>query len=325
LPDDDAPEDILNRLALFLAADDDFTDDDNSDKEGGQNDSTVLPASLMSANDLVQGFADEAEGRFFLPSASSGAGDGSDVFSIYLKEPSSVIAFTLSAPPYTEMLTEQLTQLQQDLKGGQTPRQTSTSQQDKGQTPRQGGVSSPPPAKLPEGLQATGDAPAPTGRNDIDLVWRNDTASARVRCTAFCAPEFHRVRHLYWRSAANPGAAAGDLDFSADADAEEERIRVEQEQHFIASLARCKGISMKGGMGGMKFYKTNDSKYLLKEITAKEQGKFLVNVPAYLNYMMEAIKNQRPTCLCKIFGAFGFRACFAFGVCWQCRRLLRFF
>ena len=57
-----------------------------------------------------------------------------------------------------------------------------------------------------------------------------------------------------------------------------------------------------GGKSGVHFYKTNDDRFLLKELSRQEAKDFNVFAHKYLNYIREARDKNQPTLLAKIVG-----------------------
>ncbi|KAH9523854.1 hypothetical protein Btru_047241 [Bulinus truncatus] len=78
---------------------------------------------------------------------------------------------------------------------------------------------------------------------------------------------------------------------------------------FIRSLSRCKTWEAKGGKSGLSFCKTDDDRYILKQMSNMEVDSFEKFGPQYFQYIMACITNQQPTALAKILGVFriGFR------------------
>ncbi|KAJ8019885.1 1-phosphatidylinositol 3-phosphate 5-kinase [Holothuria leucospilota] len=76
------------------------------------------------------------------------------------------------------------------------------------------------------------------------------------------------------------------------------------EDTFIRSLSRCKTWKATGGKSGSKFSKTEDDRFVLKEIQRTESQSFLQFAPHYINYMEKATRNNQPTVLTKILGFF---------------------
>ena len=54
----------------------------------------------------------------------------------------------------------------------------------------------------------------------------------------------------------------------------------------------------------MHFYKTNDDRFLLKEVSRQEFKDFNDFCPKYLEYVNKARQNSQPTLLAKIVGEY---------------------
>lgn len=60
----------------------------------------------------------------------------------------------------------------------------------------------------------------------------------------------------------------------------------------------------KGGKSNSQFRKTLDNRFVLKEMSKQEVESFLEFAPHYIEYLMDSIKNNKPTALAKIIGAY---------------------
>ncbi|KAL4218119.1 hypothetical protein ACF0H5_022855 [Mactra antiquata] len=87
------------------------------------------------------------------------------------------------------------------------------------------------------------------------------------------------------------------------------QIYPEGEDYFIRSLSRCKPWEAKGGKSGSSFCKTNDDRFILKQMSPMEVESFERFGPEYFQYISSVEKQQRPTALTKIVGVYriGFR------------------
>ncbi|CAC5388449.1 PIKFYVE [Mytilus coruscus] len=81
------------------------------------------------------------------------------------------------------------------------------------------------------------------------------------------------------------------------------------EEMFIRSLSRCKMWEAKGGKSGSKFCKTDDQRFILKQMSGAEIDVFEKFGPEYFTYMNKSYVEQKPTALGKIVGVYriGFR------------------
>ncbi|KAK3088070.1 hypothetical protein FSP39_014286 [Pinctada imbricata] len=81
------------------------------------------------------------------------------------------------------------------------------------------------------------------------------------------------------------------------------------EEMYIRSLSRCKIWEAKGGKSGSAFCKTDDSRFILKQMSGVEVDIFEKFGPEYFKYVSNCYLEQRPTALAKIVGVYkiGFR------------------
>ena len=81
---------------------------------------------------------------------------------------------------------------------------------------------------------------------------------------------------------------------------------IESQTDMILSLAECSRFKSSGGKSGVKFYKTKDDRFLLKELNRPEARDFNNSfAPKYLEYMTKAHKDGgQSTLLAKILGVF---------------------
>ncbi|XP_053382356.1 LOW QUALITY PROTEIN: 1-phosphatidylinositol 3-phosphate 5-kinase-like [Mercenaria mercenaria] len=81
------------------------------------------------------------------------------------------------------------------------------------------------------------------------------------------------------------------------------------EDAYIRSLSRCKPWEAKGGKSGSSFCKTDDDRFILKQMSNMEVESFERFGPEYFQYISSVEKQQRPTALAKIVGVYriGFR------------------
>ncbi|RKP33464.1 hypothetical protein BJ085DRAFT_41003, partial [Dimargaris cristalligena] len=73
---------------------------------------------------------------------------------------------------------------------------------------------------------------------------------------------------------------------------------------FIESLSRCSPWNASGGKSGSAFLKTQDNRFILKQISKPEMDAFLKFAPNYFHYLAEAIFHELPTLLAKIYGIY---------------------
>ena len=80
---------------------------------------------------------------------------------------------------------------------------------------------------------------------------------------------------------------------------------------LLLSLSECSRYNASGGKSGVKFFKTTDDRFLLKELNRTEAKDVTTFVPKYLDYMAKAHYNElfeqfgsSNTLMAKIFGVF---------------------
>ena len=74
---------------------------------------------------------------------------------------------------------------------------------------------------------------------------------------------------------------------------------------LILSLAECTRFRASGGKSGVKFFKTQDERFLLKELNRHEVRDINIFAPKYLDYVTKAHKDGcKNTLLAKILGVF---------------------
>ncbi|KAJ1968249.1 Mitochondrial distribution and morphology protein 12, partial [Dimargaris verticillata] len=76
------------------------------------------------------------------------------------------------------------------------------------------------------------------------------------------------------------------------------------ESVFIESLSRCAQWNASGGKSGSAFLKTEDNRFIIKQLSKPEMDAFLKFAPHYFEYLAEAIFRELPTLLAKIYGLY---------------------
>lgn len=71
---------------------------------------------------------------------------------------------------------------------------------------------------------------------------------------------------------------------------------------YIQSLSRCIKWDSSGGKSGSGFLKTLDDRFILKELSHAELDAFIKFAPSYFEYMSQAMFHDLPTSLAKVFG-----------------------
>ncbi|KAL5256190.1 hypothetical protein ACHWQZ_G011420 [Mnemiopsis leidyi] len=110
--------------------------------------------------------------------------------------------------------------------------------------------------------------------NHIDVDFQD--GPTKFYCKVYFAAEFDKLRNLLM-----PGEALDD---------------------FIHSLSYCNKWRAKGGKSGLAFSKTQDDRWVVKEMSRLELQALLMFMPNYVEYVTDSI-DKRPTLLAKIIGA----------------------
>jgi len=77
-----------------------------------------------------------------------------------------------------------------------------------------------------------------------------------------------------------------------------------QEPAFIASLRRCAKWETTGGKSGSAFLKTLCDRYVIKDVSKVEEEKLMKSGHEICQYTIKGEAVNRPSCLCRILGAF---------------------
>lgn len=76
------------------------------------------------------------------------------------------------------------------------------------------------------------------------------------------------------------------------------------EVDFIQSLARCQRWNARGGQSGSSFFKSQDGRFIMKQLSKPEMESFLRSAPAYFEYMSQSLFHDLPTVLARLFGVY---------------------
>ncbi|GFR67630.1 1-phosphatidylinositol-3-phosphate 5-kinase [Elysia marginata] len=130
----------------------------------------------------------------------------------------------------------------------------------------------------PEEKPKVGGSSAPSPH--IEMQFSDSTA--KFYCRVYFADQFRKLRKLLL-----PGG----------------------ENRFIRSLSRCKPWEAKGGKSGSSFSKTDDDRFILKQMSNMEVDSFEKFGPQYFQYLKTCLSEEQPTALAKILGVYriGFR------------------
>ncbi|TFK77523.1 hypothetical protein BDN72DRAFT_808414 [Pluteus cervinus] len=82
------------------------------------------------------------------------------------------------------------------------------------------------------------------------------------------------------------------------------RRRYGCETSMVESLSRCIKWDATGGKSGCAFLKTQDDRFIAKELSRVELQSMETFAPAYFDYLSSAVSANRPTLLAKVFGCF---------------------
>ncbi|KAM3955868.1 LOW QUALITY PROTEIN: 1-phosphatidylinositol 3-phosphate 5-kinase fab1 [Aphomia sociella] len=136
-------------------------------------------------------------------------------------------------------------------------------------------------------------------------------------CRVYYASQFHKLRHMLLSPlssnphitdefAANSERVVGDGRCSCEdgRDKTDNKSLCEVEECFVRSLARCVPWAARGGKSGSTFCKTEDDRYVLKEMTKPEWQQFLEFAPHYFNYVTNCHQNKLPSLLARILGVY---------------------
>uniref|UniRef100_A0A4W3JLS6 1-phosphatidylinositol 3-phosphate 5-kinase n=1 Tax=Callorhinchus milii TaxID=7868 RepID=A0A4W3JLS6_CALMI len=113
------------------------------------------------------------------------------------------------------------------------------------------------------------------GNPHVELQFSD--ANAKFYCRIYYAEEFHKMRDVILGS---------------------------NEDDFIRSLSHCVPWQARGGKSGAAFYATEDDRFILKQMPRLEVQSFLDFAPHYFSYITTAVQQKRPTALAKILGVY---------------------
>uniref|UniRef100_A0A1I7XW62 1-phosphatidylinositol-3-phosphate 5-kinase n=1 Tax=Heterorhabditis bacteriophora TaxID=37862 RepID=A0A1I7XW62_HETBA len=79
---------------------------------------------------------------------------------------------------------------------------------------------------------------------------------------------------------------------------------VEGEEAFIRSLSQSTFWTPQGGKSGSFFYRTQDDRFVVKQMSRFEIQSFVKFAPNYFEYIKTAVTENKLTTLCKVYGVF---------------------
>jgi 1-phosphatidylinositol-3-phosphate 5-kinase len=74
----------------------------------------------------------------------------------------------------------------------------------------------------------------------------------------------------------------------------------EGEEAFIRSLSQSTSWHPQGGKSGASFYRTQDNRFVFKQMSRFEIQSFLKFAPNYFDYVSAAVTENKLTTLCKV-------------------------
>jgi len=119
----------------------------------------------------------------------------------------------------------------------------------------------------------TDDLRAPSSKLPWAITFESDGLT--ISCTVFYPEQFDALRRTY-----------------------------NCEMNMVESLSRCVKWNVSGGRSGSAFLKTQDDRFIAKELSKPELQTMETFAPAYFDYMSSAIHANRPTLLAKVFGCY---------------------
>ncbi|ELU02982.1 hypothetical protein CAPTEDRAFT_176607 [Capitella teleta] len=193
---------------------------------------------------------------------------------IHDQEPSSIIAYALSSADYENQLEE--------LRHGKVP--TKNVEEEEGERERTTGrvlsflkgnrEKSPMRTKKCD-IESVKYTPQ-LDRDSVDEAEFSDSAS-KFYCRIYFAEQFKQLRLM---------------------------IFPQGEERFIQSLSRCFTWMARGGKSGSSFCKTQDDRFILKQMSRYELQSFSEFAPGYFEYITEAHRRKQPIALAKILGVY---------------------
>ncbi|XP_052764126.1 1-phosphatidylinositol 3-phosphate 5-kinase-like isoform X2 [Mya arenaria] len=196
---------------------------------------------------------------------------------VYDHEQSSIIAYSLSCHDYHTKLCD----IQQTQRSSMS--KADTESLDKYPREEQGNMNEGEhpafTASMSEGGDKNRNGKQPVN-DHIELQFSESTA--RFYCKVYFADQFRQLR---------------------------KHIFPDGEDVYIRSLSRCKAWEASGGKSGSSFCKTEDDRFILKQMSGMEVESFEKFGPEYFQYLASIEKQQKPTAIAKIVGVYriGFR------------------
>ena len=83
-----------------------------------------------------------------------------------------------------------------------------------------------------------------------------------------------------------------------------ELLIAEGEETFIRSLSKSTFWTPQGGKSGSFFYRTQDDRFVVKQMSRFEIQSFVKFAPNYFDYLTTSATENKLTTLCKVYGVF---------------------
>ncbi|XP_068618733.1 putative 1-phosphatidylinositol 3-phosphate 5-kinase [Battus philenor] len=150
-------------------------------------------------------------------------------------------------------------------------------------------------------------------RSDAERVKTNASKSSEhievllkegLACRVYYAVQFHALRHALLAAPAAQHSPAPDTCTCLQNKDKDGKSLCDIEEGFIRSLAHCVPWAARGGKSGSTFCKTEDDRYVLKEMTKPEWQQFLEFAPHYFSYVTNCRLRGQPSLLARILGVF---------------------
>ncbi|XP_041986997.1 1-phosphatidylinositol 3-phosphate 5-kinase [Aricia agestis] len=120
-------------------------------------------------------------------------------------------------------------------------------------------------------------------------------------CRVYYAAQFRRLRHML---VAPLAALDTEPAICCDETKDDGKSLCDIEEGFVRSLAHCVPWAARGGKSGSTFCKTQDDRFVLKEMTKPEWQQFLEFAPHYFQYVINCRQRRQPSLLARIVGVF---------------------
>ncbi|KAH7713944.1 FYVE zinc finger family protein [Aphelenchoides avenae] len=163
-------------------------------------------------------------------------------------------------------------------------------------------------------------------RDTVDAKGASYPDVGSIVAYAVASKEFKRKKSMWQNSLAN-GTASVTIDFGApdsieidfaDSKAQffvkayyedmfaslREEIFEGGEEAYISSLSRSQSWHPQGGKSGSAFFRTEDERFVFKQLSRFELESFKKCAPYYCDYVRTAAKEKKLTALCKIYGVY---------------------